>query len=787
MRTGPEILAPAGGPDCLPAAVAGGADAVYLGLRHFNARGRAENFRIADLAGHVAYLHRHGVKCYVVLNTLLHDDEHAKAIELAWHAHQAGVDAAIIQDLGLWQHLAAAVPGLERHASTQMTVHEPGQIAVLASLGARRVILARELSLPDVERCTLAANALGVETEHFVHGALCYSYSGQCLISNFAGCRSANRGTCAQNCRYDYHPPDAPAAQDTPFSMKDQALVAEIAALADMGVASLKIEGRLKGPEYVYTTSRIYRQAVDAWAAGQDIDTAAARRQLATVFARPFTNGWAQGEHGDGNRVRRYQQDPERPADAVLLRCDRKAGRALIRAAEAPQAGWGYACTVGFFNDGFLLIAVDPGPERGTWQCRIRIGERGPRLPEGMPLHRNIDHARKLEVQQAVRTVPADPARDRGGRPLHLRLELRRSQETVLTGGGLRIRGPVPEPARGAGIDAERARQAIGSRLGERWQLAGLELEIEPGLYLPEAVLRRMRQELIQELAATAVRPPAVPDLPESEPPRVVTGLWVAVGDAAAAQAALEAGAERIWYDGQDLWQPAPPELDPCGGRAWIRHPAVAPTSAHLPALGLPVVAGHLGVLAAARAAGLAVHADHHLNCCSVRTLAALGGLGATATTVSLECSAREVARLVARRPASAPDLALTVHGRLPAMITRQEQGPMLRSLQASAADGGRAYQLEVRPGGGSILWEGARLCAAAAVAKTAGLVRGWVLELADLDPAGVARTIAVYRRLCEGGIEPAAVADALAGLAAHGWFPGHLLQGSRALDEVAG
>ncbi len=485
-RARPEVLAPAGAPDCLPAAVAGGADAVYLGLRHFNARGRAENFRTADLARQVDYLHGHGVRAYVVLNTLVHDDEHPKALALARAAHEAGVDAVIVQDLGLWDALARELPALERHASTQMTVHHPSQIAVLAGLGARRVILARELDIAEVRACAMAARASGVEVEHFVHGALCYAFSGQCQMSNFAGCRSANRGTCAQNCRFDYRReqgfPAAPEAIDTELSMKDLELIERVGARADAGVVSLKIEGRLKGPEYVYTVARAYRAATEAWARGGRFDAKPERARLREVFARANDGSPLAGEYGPAARLHRYQPEQDRAPDAHLESLDRATGEAVVRAREAIAAGQGFAFTVGTFNGGFLVTHAR-ALAGGRWQLRVRIDERGPRLRPQLPLFRNVDHARRAEAERAMERVPVP--RPLEGVGLALMVSGRRGEPLTLSAvaeDGRRAEArsqQALEAATGAALDAAALRESVGALGGSGFHLASLGVALE--------------------------------------------------------------------------------------------------------------------------------------------------------------------------------------------------------------------------------------------------------------------------------------------------------------------
>ncbi len=817
-RQRPEVLAPAGSPDCLPAAVAGGADAGYRGLRHFNARGRAENFRKADLPRHVGYLHGHGLKAYVVLNTLVHDDEFPKALELAHCAHEAGVDAVIVQDLGLWSTLARELPQLPRHSSTQMTVHDASQIAVLAGLGAERVILARELALPEVRRCAEEARRVGVEVEHFVHGALCYAFSGQCLMSNFAGCRSANRGTCAQNCRFDYQreagfPPTLEV--DTELSMKDLQLLDQVGKLADAGVVSLKIEGRLKGPEYVYTVARAYRAAAEVWARGgkalPPVEAAAERARLRDVFARANDGSPLAGEYGPGARLHRYAPEQDREPDAHLVSLDRQRQEGVLRGRTEIRPGQGFAFTVGNFNGGFLVTHVDPaGP--GRWRVRVRIEPRGPRLPEGLALFRNVDHARRQEAEAAMARVPLP--RPQEGVPVRLRvsgacgqmLRLEAATEDGRTGSV--VASEPLQVAEREPLDEAMLQATVGALGGSGFRLAGLVAEIAGRCFMPQSQLKRLRRELVEALHAQVPAAPAAPIAMEAEAAgidaepadslplrRRETRLWVVVSSPEAARAAGEAGASAVWLDDPrlQLWGARPPAIDRASygpAELWLRHAAVAPLSPHLAALGLPLVAGHLGVIAAGRAAGLRVIADASCNIFSTRTLAELGRLGAEAGVVSLECSSREIARLAQRvDQASAPKLALIAAGRVPAMLTRQDHGLALGeigTIRASARDGGLPYQLQRRQHD-TVVWEGRRLCAPEHIAQTAGVVDAWVLEFADLEPPAVFALVTAYQALLRGEAEPEAVRRLQADESPEGLFSGHLHQGSRELDEIQG
>ena len=289
----PEVLAPAGDRASVKAAIDGGADAVYFGLRDFNARARAENFAAADLPGVMQELHASGVRGYVTLNTLLFDDELTRFAELVRACDEAGVDAIIVQDVGAIALARAVAPRLAVHASTQATVTDAASCAFAQSLGAERAILARELSVEDVAAIAAVAP---IPTEVFVHGALCVAYSGQCLTSEAIGGRSANRGACAQACRLPYElvvDGDVVDTEDRAFLLSPQDLDASdlVPALTAAGVASLKIEGRLKSPDYVFATSRLYRERVD-----KNVQESTRQRALTT-----FTRGSGPGFLGGTN------------------------------------------------------------------------------------------------------------------------------------------------------------------------------------------------------------------------------------------------------------------------------------------------------------------------------------------------------------------------------------------------------------------------------------------------------------------------------------------------------
>lgn len=287
-HTLPEVLAPAGSPECLTAAVRCGAAAVYLGVEEFNARRNAHNFTIASLPEAVAYCHARGVAVHLTLNTLLREDEIDRAVEVAVAAAESGVDALIVQDVGLCRRLRAVMPQMPLHASTQLSCHTPEGVTFLRDAGFTRVVLSREMSREEIAAC---AN-LGVELEVFVHGALCMSVSGQCYFSAMLGSRSGNRGACAQPCRLPFEPtsgnPRPCPADKAALSLKDNCLVQYVQELADLGVASFKIEGRMKRPEYVAAATAVYAAAVR----GETVSEAELER-LKSVFSRSgFTDGY---------------------------------------------------------------------------------------------------------------------------------------------------------------------------------------------------------------------------------------------------------------------------------------------------------------------------------------------------------------------------------------------------------------------------------------------------------------------------------------------------------------
>ncbi len=354
----PELLAPAGSPESLRAAVQNGADAVYLGWGDFNARRSAKNFSDEEFAAALSYCHVRGVRVFLTLNTLLTDRELPRAVETAARACRMGVDAVLVQDWGLFDLLRRTLPDLPLHASTQMSLFTSGGAAEMAKDGCERVVIARECSAEDTEAI---CRACGAEVEVFVHGALCMCYSGQCAMSALIGGRSGNRGRCAQPCRLPYGV-NQPAGKQYPLSLKDNCLAHELGEMARMGVACLKLEGRMKRPEYVAVVTRIYARLLEEGRA----PTPAEEQELEQAFSRSgFTDLYWQGRHGPEMFGTRPENAPEPKAlfDAARSAYEKDALRTVpVRFACTIRAG--QPCTLTVSDaDGHTATVSGPVPD----------------------------------------------------------------------------------------------------------------------------------------------------------------------------------------------------------------------------------------------------------------------------------------------------------------------------------------------------------------------------------------------------------------------------------------
>ena len=296
----PEILAPAGNMETLIAAISAGCDAVYLSGKKYGARAYAANFDDNELVEAINYAHLYEVKVYVTVNTLIYEDEVDALLDYVGFLHRSGVDALIIQDLGAMDLIRQTYPNLELHASTQMNIHSLNSVKLLEQFNIKRAVLSRELSIEEVKHIKENTN---MEIEIFVQGALCISYSGECLMSTLIGDRSGNRGTCAQCCRmkYDLVKDNKVINKDKyVLSTKDLCTLNNIGKLVDIGIDSIKIEGRMKRKEYVYLTVSLYKKAIDSYIKTGKVNiTDKDIKELKKIFNREFTKGFLFNEDND--------------------------------------------------------------------------------------------------------------------------------------------------------------------------------------------------------------------------------------------------------------------------------------------------------------------------------------------------------------------------------------------------------------------------------------------------------------------------------------------------------
>jgi putative protease len=573
MVTRPEILAPAGDIDALRAAMKAGADAVYFGLKGHNARARAKNFEVEELPAVMAELHAWGVKGYVTLNVLAFDHELSSVETVIRACADAGVDAIIVQDLGVVALARAVAPDLQVHASTQMTCSDAAGVELAHAMGASRVVLARELSLDEIARIRATT---AVELEVFVHGALCVSYSGQCLTSEAIGGRSANRGACAQACRLPYDLVVDGAVRDLGelsylLSPQDLEAAALVPALAALDVQCLKIEGRLKGPEYVAATTRLYRSVVDALDAKASpvaVDDTLRREALLT-FSRGSDTGFLRGV--DHQRLVEGKTCEHRGVvagvvDAVLRERNRRSLRVTLSAplkrgdGVLIEGGRTNAGEVGgrvweLFVDGESVERV----ERGACDLWLGPDVDVDHVAGGRRVFHNDDPALDKQVLQQVERAPVRERVDivvEGdlGAPFLLRARTARGRTAT-------IRGDAEvAAARSQPVTVDVLRDKLG-RLGDTpFVLGELRSALPAGCTIPLSALNRARRALADALVAAgksrhAATSTSADDLLAqaertlSSSPPPPPGLFVLARTLPQAQAALAAGADGVWLD----------------------------------------------------------------------------------------------------------------------------------------------------------------------------------------------------------------------------------------------
>ena len=556
-----ELLAPAGNMECLHAAVKAGADAVYLGAGHFNARRGADNFSLENLAEACDYAHLRGVKIYLTLNTVVLPSELPDALELARQAYRCGVDAFIVQDIGISIELSRIMPDVEVHVSTQMNIHDEDGLRAAAALGAARVTLARELSLAEIARLHELAEELGVELESFAHGALCICYSGQCFMSSLVGGRSANRGRCAQACRlpYELHNRALRKTLDAPgehlLSPKDLCTANLIPELLHAGVASLKIEGRMKSPEYVQAVVGVYRAVINRVEAAIDrdgIDSVVASdapelraseeemNVLSEAFSRGFTTAYLKGKRG--NEIMSYGRPNNR---GVFVGRVAKVREGLVFIDPETELHVGdliefwtnrghFVHTIGEFKTdraGRVFFPVERAVGKGDRVFRVRNAEAA-----------FVDDDKLPSVAVCAR------AELRIGQPALLTFTVAAGDASVT------VEGPEVEAARTKAITEKEVREHIDRMGTTPFYLSSLEIDLDEGVGMGFSMLHKLRARAAEELQEAILAHYHARKL-ERTPSRafapVVRRGWCKVAalatNPACARAAKRAGADLIY------------------------------------------------------------------------------------------------------------------------------------------------------------------------------------------------------------------------------------------------
>ncbi|MDB6112157.1 MAG: yhbU, partial [Pedosphaera sp.] len=566
---GPELLAPAGDWDCAKAAVENGADAIYFGLERFNARMRAHNFTEAALPKLMEFLHRRGVKGYVTFNTLIFANEMADAEQYLRAIIAAGVDAAIVQDVGVCRLIRQISPDFPIHASTQMTVTSAGGIEFARELGCNLVVLARECSLKEIEKIQAAqAGNTQFPIEVFVHGALCVAYSGQCLTSEALGGRSANRGECAQACRMPYElisdgKPVPLGDKRYLLSPQDLAGLEILPELVRLGLASLKIEGRLKSPEYVANITRVYRKALDTAAYGADYGKVRdeSRYDLEMGFSRGLFTGWFGGNNNQalvharfgkkrgvylgaitrihGERVALQLEAPLKPGDGVVFDAghpdqDEEGGRVYTLEVRGQE-------TLVGFGHGDLNYS------------RIHVGDRlwktsDPELDRRL---RQSFEGDKLRFQRPI----AMEVHGEAGKPMTL---IARDEQghVVQKESAMALAIAEKQP-----LSTEKLREQLGRLGGTPFELGELKNLLTGAVMLPVSELNRVRREAATELEALraqpkrwTLNPPAEGAAVQASPvhPRKAPELIVLVRSLPQLEAALKCGVQTLYCEFED-------------------------------------------------------------------------------------------------------------------------------------------------------------------------------------------------------------------------------------------
>ena len=683
LKRVPELLAPAGSLEAVRAAVANGADAVYLGAERFNARDEGAQLSLDEVEEACRIAHERGRRIYLTFNILFKPAELRDSLRFLGDAIDRGIDAAIVQDIGIVRLIQRVYPELEIHGSTQMTVHDASGAAVMQRLGIERVVLARENTLDDIRAIRAAVPDLGLET--FVHGALCISYSGQCYMSGMISERSANRGSCAQSCRKDYVLTDTATGAELDrgylISAKDLAAYEHLAEIADAGVGCLKVEGRKKKPEYVATVTREYKQFLEAVSRGEPMPAPGTEvAPLVQIYSRGFTGGMYGGRAGR-SYITRNQPDNRGRELGVVVGQERGELLVEVRDEIRERDGLGFEPPEGDTRDstGFQVgevrtISSRDGVHRQAIATRVRV-------PLGWKVVRSSEAALLDRARASYAALPTAIRQRRTRVDVRVFGSAGSPLKAVFTADGetITLRSePTLAPATARALTRETLREQLG-RMGDTPFVLGAldDAALAPGLFLPVSALNHLRQHAIEQLlmrrdwareAKLAERDESIDaaigmidtSRPSTSPAAEPFALRASVFTLDDARAAADAGATEIVFD-PFLRHPAPPraritalrdELAARGVAFRLRTPSIVrpeerPALQKWLDLGTPILTGHLGLVAELGGAGRDVVADYAVNCFNQHTAAEVFALGAGRVTVSLELTTEEMAQVV--------------------------------------------------------------------------------------------------------------------------------------------
>lgn len=710
-----ELLAPAGNAAALHAAVRGGADAVYLGLDSFNARRGADNFTMETFAEACDYAHLRGVSVYVTFNTAVLPSELPRALETVRQAYRAGADAFIVQDIGVAAEVSRALPEARLHISTQMNTHNAAGIEAAARLGARRVTLARELSLAEIAHLAEVAHGFDMDVETFAHGALCVCYSGQCFMSSLIGGRSANRGMCAQACRLPYElrnkalRKSLPSPGDHLLSPQDLCAVDLLPELVQAGVASFKIEGRMKSPEYVFAVTSVYRAVLDrvlAWRAQGCVGEAPRanddeQRALAEAFSRGFTTAYLEGERG--NDIMSYGR-PNNRGVFVGRVASAKGGVATVAAERELVRGDVLEFWTNKGHFAYTLDSVELDREGN-----VRVSPERP-VGKGDRVFRVRSAAAAFEDDAFEPRVPiVGRAVLKIGEPLRVEFSLapQAAARTSAASEALAVaEGEVVEAARTKPVSADDVRAHI-DRLGQTpFTIERLDIDLDDGVGVGFSQLHRVRAAALDELVDLLLEGDCNRALPrvavrETPQPARPKGLRIAAWatNPACARAAKRAGADIIYVPALHYKRGeavvAGPRSQTAEQAGYPKQAVVAlPTIEHdlVPGTremaldfdawryvkpGKPVLVENLGALVRAVELGAQVEVGPHIPVTNELSLATAANLGAQRVWLSPELTLGQIADLAEDSPV---ELGLTVIGSQELMVTEHcllmSQGP---------------------------------------------------------------------------------------------------------------